>query len=111
MGYMLDAIRGDTLSFAFKLEFSSDPQEVKKAHFSIKKNVEDSAPIIHKSLGDGITLAGTQDNSVYYVVRAAPEDTAKLEHGQYYYDVSIELNSDIFTILHGIIKVENDITR
>lgn len=111
MGYMLDAIRGDTLSFAFELEYDSDPQEVDMAHFSVKKNVEDSVPIIHKSLWGGITLAGTQDNSVYYVVRASPEDTEKLAHGQYYYDVSIELNGDTFTILHGILKVENDITR
>ena len=46
-----------------------------------------------------------------YIVRIAPEDTKNLETGMYYYDLQIELNGDVFTVLNGALKIESDVTR
>ena len=47
---------------------------------------------------------------MYYVVRIAPEDTKDVETGHYFYDMQIEINGDVFTILIGALKIRNGIT-
>ena len=85
----LEMIRGDTLSFAFEVEFDEAPQILEK----------------------GINFSKQEGTKLYYIVRVAPEDTENLEAGMYYYDLSIELNGDVFTILNGALKIEEDVTR
>ena len=84
-----EMIRGDTLSFAFEIEFDEVPQKLEK----------------------GINFSKQVGTKLYYIVRIAPEDTKNLETGMYYYDLSIELNGDVFTILNGALKIESDVTR
>jgi hypothetical protein len=43
-------------------------------------------------------------------VRVAPEDTAGIESGKYFYDLEIGLNSDAFTLLKGVLEIERDVT-
>lgn len=106
----LEMIRGDTLQFAVEIEFDEEPQKLESAYFSCKKNYDDDATIFQKKIDSGITYAKTDGNKLYYVVRVAPEDTESVEAGQYYYDLQIGLNSDIFTILHGVLKIYDDVT-
>ena len=84
-----DLIRGDTLSFAFEVEFDEAPQKLEK----------------------GINFSKQDGTKLYYIVRIAPEDTKNLETGMYYYDLQIELNGDVFTILNGALKIGSDVTR
>ena len=105
----LEMIRGDTLQFAVEIEFDEGPQKLESAYFSCKKNYDDKA-IFQKKLNDGITYRATERNKLYYVVRVAPEDTESVEPGQYYYDLQIGVNSDVFTILHGVLKIYDDVT-
>lgn len=107
----LEMIRGDTLSFAFEVEFDEAPQKLEKADFSCKVNLDDDEALFHKELGNGIDFSKQDGNKLYYVVRIAPEDTENLEAGMYYYDLSIEMNGDVFTILNGALKIEGDVTR
>lgn len=107
----LEMIRGDTLSFAFEVEFDEAPQKLEKVDFTCKMNFDDDANIFRKSLSSGINFAKQDGNKLYYVVRVAPEDTENLEAGMYYYDLQIELNGDVFTILSGAFKIESDVTR
>lgn len=102
--FNLDLIRGDTLAFGFEVEGIT---EVDAAYFSVKNTVTDTEYVIQKSLNNGITK---EDDGVYSV-RVAPSDTHDLEVGAYYYDLQIEKNGDVFTVLHGKLKVEADITR
>ena len=107
----LEMIRGDTLSFAFEVEFDEDPQKLEKADFTCKANFDDENVLFHKELEKGINFSKQDGNKLYYVIRVAPEDTENLEAGMYYYDLSIELNGDVFTILNGSLKIEEDVTR
>ena len=106
----LEMIRGDTLSFAFEVDFDEAPQKLEKADFSCKVNLDDDEALFHKELGNGIDFSKQDGNKLYYIVRIAPEDTENLEAGMYYYDLSIEMNGDVFTILNGTLKIESDVT-
>ena len=97
-------VRGDTLAFSFEVE---GIDSLETAYFSCKANADDTEYVFQKSLTDGISLVETGK----YRVRVAPEDTSNIEVGSYYYDLEIGANSDIFTILKGILKVEQDVTR
>lgn len=107
----LKMIKGDTLSFAFEVEFDEAPQKLEKVDFTCKTNFDDDDSLFHKELEKGINFAKQDGTKLYYIVRIAPEDTKNLETGMYFYDLSIELNGDVFTILNGALKIESDVTR
>lgn len=104
----LTMVKGDTKSFGFEL---SDGQEASitldTAYFSCKKNYEDADYVFQKSLNNGITAA--ENNQ--FIVRVAPEDTQLLDPGQYYYDLQIGVNSDIYTIIRGILEIVPEVTE
>lgn len=107
----LRMVRGDT--FAFGIEITGLNQDLDSAYFTCKENYDDETPIFQKSLSDGIEKdeeTSTED-TYYYKVRVAPEDTYNVEAKNYYYDLEIGANSDIYTILKGILRIENDVTR
>lgn len=106
-----ELIRGDTFSFAFEVEFDEAPQKLEKADFTCKTNFDDDDVVFHKEIDKGINFSKQDGTKLYYIVRVAPEDTKDLEAGMYYYDLSIELNGDVFTILNGALKIEEDVTR
>lgn len=97
-------VRGDTLAFSFEVE---GIDSLDTAYFSCKANVDDDEYVFQKSLSDGISVVTTGK----YRVRIAPDDTAFVEVGSYYYDLEIGANSDIYTILKGVLKIEQDVTR
>ena len=107
----IQMIRGDTLAFAVKITFDEAPQALDTAYFTCKRNYSDNTPIFQKKLENGIYLADTTDDAVYYTVRVAPIDTKSVEAGQYYYDMQIGVNGDIYTILDGVIEIGWDVTR
>lgn len=99
-------VKGDTLSFGVACEDQEgDPIELDTAYFTCKKNPSSTGNLFRKSLGNGITY-----NDDHYVIRVAPEDTAHAEIGRYYYDLEVGVGDDIFTILKGILEIEQDIS-
>ena len=106
----LEMIKGDTLSFAVEIEFDDKPQELENAFFTCKRNLDDGDVVFQKTLGKGISFRKQERNKMYYVVRIAPEDTKDIETGHYFYDMQIEINGDVFTILIGALKIRNGIT-
>lgn len=99
--------KGDTLSFGVQCEDQEgEPIEFDTAYFTCKKNPSDIGNIFKKSLDNGITY----NDEGAYIVRVAPEDTAQAEIGRYYYDLEVGVGDDIFTILKGILEVEQDIS-
>lgn len=105
-----EVIKGDTLAFGVELEFTEKAQDLEQAYFTVKTNSDDLA-IFQKSLGNGIEKAGEFGNKLYYRVRVDPKDTEKLREGIYYYDLEIRANSDVFTILKGLLIIESDISN
>lgn len=94
---------GDTESFGFEITGVSG---IDAAFFSCKRESQDISYLFQKSLGDGI---GQRENN-RFVVRIAPEDTQNLSPGQYYYDLEVGANGDVFTILRGILTLVPEIT-
>lgn len=108
MNKNLKMVRGDTLSFGIEYSFDDETtQDLDTCYFSCKQNMDDEEYIFQKSLNNGISKV---DNGKYRV-RVAPEDTENVDIGNYYYDLEIGLNNDIFTIIKGVLSIESDITR
>lgn len=94
---------GDTESFGFEITGVSG---IDSAFFSCKRESQDTSYLFQKSLGNGIE----QRENNRFVVRVAPEDTQNLSPGQYYYDLEVGANGDVFTILRGILTLVPEIT-
>ncbi len=102
--YQIDMVKGDSLSFG--LEFEGLGQDLDTADFTVKKNAKDSEVLIHKDLEYGITHP--QEDK--YIVRLLPSDTESLDAGYYHFDCQIGVNGDVFTIMLGILVLEQDVT-
>lgn len=97
-------VRGDTLTFGFQVEGLTTA--ISAVKLTCKKKPADTTNIFQRTLGNGITV----DNGTYSV-RIAPECTASLNSGTYYYDLEIAVGSDIFTLMLGQLELLPDITR
>ena len=106
-----EIVKGDTLAFAVEIGFDEDPVDADEMLFTVKRNADDDADIFQKRLKHGIEKVAKVGNKLYYRVRASPLDTRSLEVGLYQYDLEIHVNGDIFTILNGLLIVENEITE
>lgn len=97
-------VSGDTLSFNVILkDGDGNPVTVDAATFRAKKNYEDASLAISKSLNNGIT----QSDGIL-TVRLAPADTSSLT-GFLYYDMDITIDEDRFTLLRGMLQIEQDV--
>lgn len=101
--YNIKMVKGDTESFGFELE---GVENLDAAYFSCKRNSQDENYLFQKSLNNGITKR-TENQ---YVVRITPDNTALLEPGQYWYDLEISKNGDVFTIFRGVLDLLPEIT-
>lgn len=103
-------VRGDTLALGIEL-YDDDGElltdDLTGAYFSCKADSDDEEYVFQKSLSDGISKRSTG----VYSVRVAPEDTEDLEAGVYYYDLEIQISSDVYTPIKGKLTLETDITR
>lgn len=102
----LEMTRGDTKAFGVNISGLTD-QDLDTAYLSCRETPDSEEYVFQKSLGDGISKVETGK----YRARIAPEDTAELDTGTYYYDLEIGVNGDIFTILKGKLKITYDVTR
>lgn len=101
---VINMVKGDTL--AFGMEFTGLDQDLDSAYFTAKQSYDTEQTIFQKSLNDGIEKV----SDGVYSVRLAPEDTANVIAGKYYYDLQIGANGDVYTLLYGIINLYPDVT-
>lgn len=98
--------KGDTLAFNVEVfDEDKNPITVDSADFTCKKKVLEGENIFHKALGSGII----QSDGILSV-RVAPSDTMEADAGRYFYDLQIGLGGDIFTIMKGILEIEQDVS-
>lgn len=105
-----EVVKGDTLAFAVEIGFDEKPNDLDEILLTVKRNADDGN-LFQERLNHGIEKVATVGNKLYYRVRVSPFDTSKLEAGLYHYDLEIRVNGDIFTILNGLLIVENEITE
>lgn len=101
--YNIKMVKGDTQSFGFEIE---GVENLDAAYFSCKRNSQDENYLFQKFLNSGITQRAENQ----YVVRIDPDDTALLEPGQYWYDLEISKNDDVYTIFRGVLELFPEIT-
>lgn len=102
-------VRGDTYSIGFKTEGIN--KELDNVYFTCRDNLTDESEVLfQKKLNDGITLVDEDEGIYSYNVRVAPEDTRNIQPGTYYYDLQININDDIFTIMKGKFIILQDCT-
>lgn len=104
-------IRGDTLSFGVIVnDENGNPIDFDLDNIKMtcqSQNINNNNILFQKTLGDGIT----KKSQGTYVIRVAPQDTENEELGKYFYDIQIEKNGDVFTIMHGILELQYEVTR
>ena len=99
-------VKGDTLCFGLELtDEAGEPFDITDALFVARKTYNATASAFEKTLGNGITKV---DDGIYSV-RVAPEDTADNDAGRYYYQFKVMKNSDVYTIMRGIIELEPEV--
>lgn len=99
-------VKGDTLAFGVEIEDENgSPVNITDAVFIAKKTYNALASVFEVSLGDGITKIADG----VYSVRVAPEDTADNEPGRYFYQFKVMKNTDVYTIMRGIIELEPEV--
>ena len=102
-------VRGDTFTHNIYVEGLN--QDLESVYFTCRDNLTDESNVLfQKSLGDGITLTDQNEDIYSNNVRVAPEDTRDIQSGTYYYDLQININEDIFTIMRGKFIIEQDCT-
>ena len=104
----MEITRGDTTAFNLQfVDYQGDlSEEIESMFFTVKKTINGDA-LFQKELGNGISAL----NDRLYVIRIAPEDTADLEIGSYYYDFQVTINDDVFTLLKGVFDITYDVTN
>lgn len=105
-------IRGDTYSSCITVEGLKQAPD--RIDFICKENLNDEATILfEKNINSGVSLIEyEEEDDIYkYALRIDPEDTQDIQAGTYYYDLKIEVNSDVFTIMRGRFIVEQNCGR
>lgn len=98
-------VHGNTLSFGLEIEGLDGDLEF--AYFTCKKNFNDPNNIFQKTLGHGISKL----EEGKYVIRIAPTDTANVEAGNYFYDLTVGANGDVLTLVKGVFRIEQNVTE
>ena len=99
-------VKGDTLAFNVQvLDMDGEPMTVDSAFMTCKKRPNSNDKVFQKSLENGIV-----QTEGMLLVRVAPADTSEADAGQYFYDFQIGIGDDRFTIMIGILSLEQDVT-
>ena len=103
----ISMVRGDTLSFGFQIQ-GLEGAEPDAIYFSCKENLEDETYVFSISLGEGIEKRSYDQatDTLTYGVRVAPELTAQVDFGKYFYDLQLVINDDVLTLMKGKLSIE-----
>lgn len=98
-------VRGDTLAFNVEiLDEDGQPVLVDTAEMVCKKKPSDDEAVFRKTLGSGIS-----QTDELLTVRVAPSDTSEADAGRYFYDFRVGIDSDVYTLMIGILTIEQDV--
>lgn len=103
----ISMVKGDTMSFGFQIQGLGD-QRPDEIHFTCKQDLEDDNYIFERTLDNGISFRSydQETDTLTYGVRVPPEATEDLQDGIYYYDLQLDINGDILTLMKGRLTIE-----
>lgn len=104
-----DHTRGDTLPIWFTLDQAIDlTEETTKVTFSVKEVETDNTYVFQV---DKTAVSEVETEANTYMLRVAPELTVDRPLGRYYYDLELQTNGDVYTLVKGFMNLTFDITR
>ena len=105
-------VRGDTMAFAFQVK-GLQGQAPEHIYFTCKSKIEDEDAVFMVSDANTIDLRSYESETdiFTYTVRIPPNKTAELELGRYFYDLKVEVDSDVITLMIGRLSIEYDVHK
>lgn len=105
-----DHTRGDTLPIVFTLDQALDLEdEGTKITFSVKVKETDNNYVFQV---DKTAVTALEDEEAYsYLMKVPAGNTVDLPLGRYYYDLELQANSEVYTLVKGFMDLTFDITR
>ncbi len=101
----ISVIKGNTI--AFTMSFSDLEDTLTGAYFSAKDRIDDTEYAFQVTLGNGISQIDDTDK---YLINVPPSMTKDLDVGAYYYDLTVVIGSNVYTLLYGILNVNPGVT-
>ena len=103
----ISMVKGDTMSFGFQIQGLGD-QRPDEIHFTCKQDLEDENYVFERTLDNGVSFRGydQETDTLTYGVRVPPDATEDLQDGIYYYDLQLDINGDILTLMKGRLTIE-----
>lgn len=103
----ISMVRGDTLSFGFQIT-GLEGERPDDIFFSCKEHLEDDTFIFSISTADGISERSydAETDTLTYGVRVPPEATEDVAFGKYFYDLQLDINNDVLTLMKGKLSIE-----
>lgn len=106
----LSMIKGDTLRFRLKINGINENPD--KIYFSCSIAPGIKQYIFQKKFGDGISVLETSESdSMWFLVKTNPVDTKNVTPGIYAYDLRVKIGDDIFTLMHGSLFINSEVTK
>lgn len=105
-------IKGDTMAFNFQVQ-GLDGLVPSNIFFTCREKPESENYYFQRSIGNGVNQVSydAETDTVTYSVRVRPDETADLTAGRYYYDLQMNVDQDILTLMKGRINIEWEVTR
>lgn len=96
----IDMVKGDTLAFNFQIQGLNGDEATFK--FTVKEHPDEEI-LFAANLEDGISLVDYDalKDIATYSVHISPENTKGLALGRYYYDLEMQVNTDVLTLMRG----------
>ena len=95
-------VKGDTFTFDISIPDLKNTETISNIQFSVKEKKQDQNYIFQKTFLNGIFPV----DNLKYRIKIIPQDTYNLTQGQYYYNLKVILDNDIYTVLVGKITIE-----
>ena len=105
-------IKGDTMSFGFQVQ-GLEGQTPSAITFTCKETPESETELFSVDLTEHISESpyDSERDIRTYIVRIPPILTEDLELGRFFYDLQININNDIITLMRGRLSLEYEITN
>lgn len=100
------------MSFGFQIQGLGD-QRPDEIHFTCKQDLEDENYIFERTLDNGVSFRSydQETDTLTYGVRVPPDATDDIQEGLYYYDLQLDINGDILTLMKGRLTIEWESTH
>lgn len=108
----IDMVRGDTLAFNFQLSGlgSREAYEELNVRFAVAEDYN-AAPEIEATTGDGIELLDYTGDVATFGVCLSPYMTEDMTPARYVYDLQINDETNVVTLMRGVLTLLYEVAR